>query len=814
VELHAEAGGDVVGEHPLGQFAGIEQAVRSAAVAAGLLAESRRKQNGVHPLSQLIARSKIARELIVCAVAQHKLDLVMGMERIEVLHVEGIGLAGVGAFDIHNLDHASRHMPQRALAARFQQDGVAFIEQTQHERNKFALLEHRFAAGDFCHASAGAQLLDFFKHFLRRHAVAAGKGVFAVAPRATEVAPREAHEYAGQPAMRGLTLDGFVNLGDLHAVRILAPRQGEDEGLQIERKRHPAAGDGESQHSESPAIPASTTASRISVDKLSNPGYSASRGHYKPRRKPNLLPSGHDRALQSNLGYKENRMTQELRGLRGRRLPVLFIILTSMLFLAMPVFAQYTLVQVSVDNFKNTDSVHKTEVEPDSFAWGSAIVDAYHVARRPGSIGWGSADVGFSTSTDGGTTWHYGYLPGLTKNYKGGTFGATADPSVAYDAKHGVWMISTLPLVGLSGSSGKIGDVGVNLSTDGLHWGNVILIDKTALDDKNWTVCDNTSTSPYYGNCYTEWDQAYGSGEVLMSVSSDGGNTWGAGKASADRAVGLGGEPLVQPNGTVIVPFEGGGIDAFTSTNGGSSWNRSVVVSSIDSHFDSGDVRNPNLPSAAIDGGGTAYVVWSDCRFRSGCKENDIVMSTSTNGTTWTSPLRIPIDPTTSTVDHFLPGIGADPGTSGASAHLTIVYYYYPTSNCSTSTCQLDVGFVTSSDGGNTWTSGVQLAGPMTLTWLPLSDNGYMVADYISVSYSNGNPFGIFAVAKAPSGTTLNEAMYTTKQPLLAPADAPRFSSKVDQPVPGAKSDHKMTFYLDDEGKIPIPPEKLRTPQQ
>jgi hypothetical protein len=487
------------------------------------------------------------------------------------------------------------------------------------------------------------------------------------------------------------------------------------------------------------------------------------------------------------------------------------ITLSSVLVLAVPAaHAQFTLVQLSVDKFTNTDSTHKTEVEPSSFSWGSTIVSAFHVARRPGSIGWGSADVGFATSTNGGMTWKYGYLPGLTKNYRNGKFGAAADPSVAYDAKHNVWMISTLPLVGLNSSAGKIGDVAVSLSTDGLTWGHPILIDKTAEDDKNWSVCDNTSTSPYYGNCYTEWDQAYGSGQVLMSVSSDGGQTWTAGKSSSDGATGLGGEPLVQPNGTVIVPFEGNGVNAFVSTNGGTSWGKSVLVSSIDSHLDAGGVRNPDLPSAAIDGGGTAYVVWSDCRFRTGCKENDIVISTSTNGTTWTTPARIPIDPTTSTVDHFLPGIGADPNTSGITAHLTVVYYYYPTSNCSTSTCQLDVGFVTSDDGGNTWTSGQQLAGPMTLTWLPLSDNGYMVADYIGVSYNNGNPYGVFAVANAPTGSTLNEAMYTTKEPLLAAGDAPRFSSKADKPIPGAKSDHEVKFYLDDEGTREVPKAKIR----
>jgi hypothetical protein len=470
-----------------------------------------------------------------------------------------------------------------------------------------------------------------------------------------------------------------------------------------------------------------------------------------------------------------------------------------------PAHAQSGLVRISVDTLTNTDSVHKTEVEPDSFAWGNTIVSAFHVARRPGSIGWGSGDVGFSTSTDGGVTWKYGDLPGLTVNYKSGTYGAAADPSVAYDAKHGEWLISTLPLVGLSAGAQYIGDVAVSRSANGLNWGSPINIDKTHLDDKNWSVCDNTTTSPYYGNCYTEWDQAYGSGDVLMSVSSDGGLTWGKGLASSDHAGGLGGEPVVQPNGTVIVPFEGGGIDVFSSTNGGTSWGQSQQIASIDSHLVAGGIRNPNLPSASIDGAGNVYVVWSDCRFRKSCSSNDIVMSSSADGKTWSAVTRIPIDATTSSVDHFLPGIGVDPATSGSSAQITIVYYYYPVAKCSAGTCQLEVGFVTSSDGGATWTAGAKLAGPMKLAWLPVSDNGPMVADYIGVSYVNGNPFGVFAVAQANKGATLAESMYTTKAPLPAAGSAPRFSGREDRPVAGAKSDHEMHFYYDDEGKREIP---------
>ena len=54
-----------------------------------------------------------------------------------------------------------------------------------------------------------------------------------------------------------------------------------------------------------------------------------------------------------------------------------------------------------------------------------------------------------------------------------------------------------------------------------------------------------------------------------MSTSSDGGLTWGAATATANRSTGIGGQPLVQPNGTVVVPIETSGISAFTSTNGG-----------------------------------------------------------------------------------------------------------------------------------------------------------------------------------------------------------------------------------------------------
>jgi hypothetical protein len=114
-------------------------------------------------------------------------------------------------------------------------------------------------------------------------------------------------------------------------------------------------------------------------------------------------------------------------------------------------------------------------------------------------------------------------------------------------------------------------------------------------------------------------------------------------------------------------------------------------------------------------------------------------------------------------------------------------------------------GYVASTNGGAAWTAGKKIAGPMKLAWQPVSDNGPMVADYIGVSYVNGNPFGVFASAQALTGSMHAEAMYTAKTALLVAGSEPTLSGLTDKPVAGAKSDHVMHFYYDDEGTREIP---------
>src|SRR5271155_785530 len=122
--------------------------------------------------------------------------------------------------------------------------------------------------------------------------------------------------------------------------------------------------------------------------------------------------------------------------------------------------AQVTLTEISSDPFTVGPGQHATEVEPHVLANGATQVSAFQTGRiAPG----GATAIGWATSTDGGNTWTKGYLPGLTTGNGGGPYSAASDAAVAYDAKHNVWMIASLPIA----NSGETTAVAVSRSTDG-----------------------------------------------------------------------------------------------------------------------------------------------------------------------------------------------------------------------------------------------------------------------------------------------------------------------------------------------------------
>jgi len=452
---------------------------------------------------------------------------------------------------------------------------------------------------------------------------------------------------------------------------------------------------------------------------------------------------------------------------RGRVISTLAVAL-SLALVAAPVFVtDAATAHISMDPFTQATCAgsaltnHHTEVEPDTFSNGSTIVAAFQVGRIYDG---GACAIGFATSTNNGASWTSGLLPGITKwTGVAGPNDRATDASVAYDARHGVWLVSSLTLLEAGGVHGN--SVVTSRSTDGLTWNNPFTTATGADLDKNWIACDNTSTSPFYGHCYTEWDN-HGAGNLLqMSTSSDGGQTWSA--AATDGSGVIGGQPVVRPDGTVIVPIDNANetaLGALNSTNGGASWSAITTITTIKHHTVAGSLREGPLPTAEIDAAGTVYVVWADCRFRRSCKANDLVISHSLNatGTSWSAVSRVPIDGTNSGIDHFIPGLAVNKATSGGAAQLGLTYYFYPSGST-----QLSVGFISSINGGSTWGSPTTVASGMPSTWVASTSQGRMVGDYISTSYGSDNlAHGVFATASAPtSGSSCSSVLDNCAEP-------------------------------------------------
>ena len=442
----------------------------------------------------------------------------------------------------------------------------------------------------------------------------------------------------------------------------------------------------------------------------------------------------------------------EERGRRARSIWTAFAV-TAFALLVVSTVSAGSVIPTPISDDPYTDGgsghQHKTQLEPDSYAAGQTIVALTQSGRWYG--GGGASNLVFSSSQNGGRTWTTGGLPGTTIN-EGGIWPRISDPSVAFDPQDNVWLALGLGID--SGGSGHI--LLVNRSTNGgVSWTNPVVAGTApgTFWDKTWITCDTWPQSPHYGNCYIEFDDNTAGNVMSMVTSTDGGLTWSPVRAPGCSS-GLGGQPVVQPNGNVIVPYSnnGGAESSFRSTDGGTTWGGCTFISGV---TESGVafMRTFSLPSAEVAGDGKVYVAWQDCRFRSGCTANDIVYSTSMDGLTWTQPTRIPIDPVTSGIDHFIPGIAVDKNTSGSGTHLAVTYYYFPVANCSLSTCDLTVGFTSSVNGGASWTPGFRIGGPMKIPWIANTNQGYMVGDYISTSFTgDGKAHPVFSLAKPPAG--------------------------------------------------------------
>ena len=317
---------------------------------------------------------------------------------------------------------------------------------------------------------------------------------------------------------------------------------------------------------------------------------------------------------------------------------------------------------------------------------------------------------------------------------------------LAYDAAHGVWLANTLAL------APGVNRLTIHRSTNGLTWSGptdaaVAQTDELAYD-KNWLACDNGQASPFRGRCYLAYTLIGDrTDQLAVQRSDDGGRTWSAAVTQQLSVTGV--IPVVQPDGKLVLTFWSGprtGMVSVTSSDGGVTLDAPVVISQLSTR-NARPFRAPPLIAAELERSGSVLTAWQDCRFRTGCTANDVVISRSADGKAWSAPVRV-----TSGRNVVLPTIGVEPGTG----RLAIAYYVLQRNG-------IDAELITSSDGTR-WSAPQRLnARRMPLEWMPQTTLGRMLADYIGVSWVRGRPLVVLALASPPRSGRLQQAIYAVR---------------------------------------------------
>jgi hemolysin type calcium-binding protein len=405
--------------------------------------------------------------------------------------------------------------------------------------------------------------------------------------------------------------------------------------------------------------------------------------------------------------------------------------------------------RVSQDPYRSDGAQHESGVEPDSFTFGRTTVATFQVGRR---FDGGATNVGFAVTTDDGLTWRSGFLPGLTSaSVPPGVNARASDPVVAFDARHGTWLISTLAL------GNGVTRLAVSRSPDGFSWG-------TALDaaeesgvgeggiafDKNWIACDNTSSSPFFGRCYLVYTHSADADMLAVRWSDDGGQTWSPGANLGARPA-VGAFPTIRPNGDLVAVYllETGrfAIAASRSIDGGATWAPPVRIADVDNGCAIQGFRAFPLPSADVDASGRVWATWHDCESPS-VRGNAVFVATSPDGVSWSAPLAV-----TRRRDDVLPAIGVD----AATGRVAIAFMRSGPNG-------IDTHLVESAGDPARWGVARRLSVETSaFASMPRTTSGRMLGDYISVDYASGRPLVVWVLALAPVGGVLRQAVYATR---------------------------------------------------
>jgi hypothetical protein len=365
--------------------------------------------------------------------------------------------------------------------------------------------------------------------------------------------------------------------------------------------------------------------------------------------------------------------------------------------------------------------------------------DFEHTAN--GAFGFGTNQIGklnaaYYTSTDGGLTWRNGHVP------SGGFW--TGDPGVAFDSTGGKAYFSTVGLIVPSfnshcgnGGCGGTGDIQVSRSDDGGEtFGAPVIVQRARPDiigpDKPSLAVDTHKSLPTRDNIYVTWTQyccrSYQDNPIYFSVSKDAGKTFSTPK---------------EISGT----------------------NPTLCTFSSSSEPWDGRCREDDNSQIAVGPDGTIYVSFlnNQVDINDPTRPQILVVRSTDGGLTWSSPVRagdiihggeedIGLLSNTQLGFNCLQSMAVDPRNS-------TLYIVWPDNrNGTIDNTNADVFLVESTDRGATWSSPQIVSaapGDQFFPWVAVSpSDGTVNVSFMDRSYDPASTKYGMTLARLRPGTS------------------------------------------------------------
>ncbi len=351
----------------------------------------------------------------------------------------------------------------------------------------------------------------------------------------------------------------------------------------------------------------------------------------------------------------------------------------------------------------------------------------------------GAVDCGYSVSNDGGLTWSRALIPGVTQAVGGPYYRAT-DPVAGLDLNNRIF----LNIEGATDASFNTGIVLVSRSTNGGQtFGAPAIVyrppNSTIFPDKNWMAINTFPGTATVGRIVVTFTEFFGKvSPIARSYSNDSGITWSAPAFINGLATSSqGSQPVFLPNGKLAVVYWNFGTNA-------SPGERIEVVVSNDGGI---TFATPRLVRPAVEyneprirTGGFLPSATTDRK--PGAGDLYVVYQSILGG----SPRILFTKSTDSGSTWTFPiAISDNPFGSGVfnpaiaaspDGRTLTVGFYDHRANPGSSTL-VDMYLAQSFDGGSTWQPNIRLTSVSTDASLaPLTDTGYMLGDYLAVAES------------------------------------------------------------------------------